>query len=370
MTEANLAPEFDEELAALQLIKLALAEDLGSRSDAWNDPGNEMPDVHSQSVALPASSPVADSGHRLSEVFSITTFDPILDGLPFPSVSQLDHDLTCAALVDADEMATIDVVVRREGVLSGGPVAELVFDQLDGMPTWEPLLPDGSFVAAQTVVARVFGPLRSLLIGERTALNFLMHLSGVATQTRKFVEAVAGTKAVILDTRKTLPGWRALEKYAVRCGGGTNHRMGLYDGVLIKDNHLAAWVRGQKSEVRGQLGTTIADAVRQARRVSPSRIAIEVEVDTLEQLRDALTAEPEIVLLDNMGPPMLREAVRLRDDLAPATRLEASGGITLSNVREIAETGVNRISIGTLTHSAPALDIAFDWPNGVSAGRD
>lgn len=277
--------------------------------------------------------------------------EDLADSLP----SALDRDLTCAALVDSSETATINVVVRREGVLAGSPVAELVFKRLDPTVRWETIVVDGSLVTAQTVVARASGSLRSLLIGERTALNFLMHLSGVATQTRKFADAVAGTKAVILDTRKTLPGWRALEKYAVRCGGGTNHRMGLHDGVLIKDNHLAAWVKRQGS-------ATIADAIRQARAVSPNGIAIEVEVDTLEQLRNALTGGPDIVLLDNMAPATLREAVRIRDETAPVTRLEASGGITLSNVREIAETGVDRISIGAVTHSAPALDMAFDWP--------
>ena len=279
----------------------------------------------------------------------------LAEDLAGSSTNELDRDLTCAALIDSSETATINVVVRCDGVLSGGPVAELVFKWLDPTVRWETIVADGSLVTTQSVVARASGPLRSLLIGERTALNFLMHLSGVATQARKFVDAVAGTKAVILDTRKTLPGWRALEKYAVRCGGGTNHRLGLHDGVLIKDNHLAAWVRGQGD-------ATIADAIRQARAVSPSGIAIEVEVDMLEQLRDALTAGPEIVLLDNMEPTTLLEAVRLRDEITPATQLEASGGITLSNVREIAETGVDRISIGALTHSAPALDIAFDWP--------
>ncbi len=321
-----------ERLAALRLIEAALSEDLGD-------------------AAMIGGTPV----DRLAEVFSVTTIDSLLDEMPDSLPSELDRDLTCAALIDPAETATINVVMRREGVLAGGPVAELVFGRIDPTVAWQSLVADGTFVAAQTIVARASGSLRSLLIGERTALNFLMHLSGVATQTRKFIDALTGTKAVILDTRKTLPSWRALEKYAVRCGGGTNHRMGLHDGVLIKDNHLAAWVR------RG--GTsTIADAVRQARSVSPSGIAIEVEVDTLEQLRDALAGSPEIVLLDNMGPPMLREAVRLRDEIVPATRLEASGGITLGNVREIAETGVDRISIGALTHSAPALDIAFDWP--------
>lgn len=326
-----------EQFAAQRLIEAALSEDLGDGATIGGGPLD-----------------------RLADVFSVTTIDSLLDEMPNALPSELDRDLTCAALIDPAETATINVVVRRDGVLAGGPVAELVFNRLDPTVAWKSLVADGTFVAGQTVVARASGSLRSLLIGERTALNFLMHLSGIATQTRKFVEAVAGMKAVILDTRKTLPGWRALEKYAVRCGGGTNHRMGLHDGVLIKDNHLAAWIRGQGSEARGP---SIADAVRQARSVSPNGIAIEVEVDSLEQLRDALAGSPEIVLLDNMGPPMLCEAVQLRNEIAPATRLEASGGITLGNVREIAETGVDRISIGALTHSAPALDIAFDWPN-------
>jgi nicotinate-nucleotide pyrophosphorylase (carboxylating) len=182
-----------------------------------------------------------------------------------------------------------------------------------------------------------------------------MHLSGVATLTRKFVDAAAGTKAVILDTRKTLPGWRRLEKYAVRAGGGTNHRMGLADGCLIKDNHLAAWRATNANR-------TIAEAVIEARQRVPKQIPVEVEVDTLEQLSDALAGNPEIVLLDNMDVPALRACVKLRDRLAPRVLLEASGGIRLANVAEIAAAGVDRISVGGLTHSAPALDLAFDWP--------
>jgi nicotinate-nucleotide pyrophosphorylase (carboxylating) len=329
-----------EERTALRLIESALAEDLGD-----------------------SAADRCTSNAGLADVFSVTTVDSILDAMPDSLPSELDRDLTCAALVDPTESVSIDVVVRRDGVLAGSPVAELVFHRLDPTTKWLPLVADGSVVKANTVIARASGLLRSLLIGERTVLNFLMHLSGVATQTRMFVEATTGTSAVILDTRKTLPGWRALEKYAVRCGGGTNHRMGLHDGVLIKDNHLAAWVRGQGSAVGGQ---TIADAVRRARCVSPGGIAIEVEVDTLDQLRDALAGGPDIVLLDNMNPTTLREAVCLRNELAPSVRLEASGGITLANVREIADSGVDRISIGALTHSAPALDIAFDWPNDLS----
>ena len=340
MSDAILRPlEFGivEERAALRLIELALAEDLG---DSATNKGS--------------------LNGAFANVFSVTTLDSVCDEMPDSLPGELERDLTCAALVDPTELASINVVVRRDGIMAGGPVAELIFSRLDPTVKWQPIVADGSFVTSQTVVARAVGALRSLLIAERTVLNFLMHLSGVATQTHQFVEQVTGTRAVILDTRKTLPGWRPLEKYAVRCGGGTNHRMGLHDGVLIKDNHLAAWVRGMGSAVGGQ---TIADAVRQARNVSPSGLAIEVEVDTLDQLRDALAGGPEIVLLDNMNSPTLRDAVRIRDEISPSVRLEASGGITLANVREIAESGVDRISIGALTHSAPALDLAFDWPN-------
>lgn len=263
-------------------------------------------------------------------------------------------DLTCQALIPEGDQAEVQVVARQAGVLAGMGVAALVFETLDPTVCWQSLLDDGADLNAGTVVATVAGPLRSLLSGERTALNFLTHLSGVATLTRQFVDAVAGTNAHVLDTRKTLPGWRVLEKAAVRAGGGRNHRMGLYDGVLIKDNHLAAW------SAAGD-GATIAEAVRQARQVAPAGVSIEVEVDTLEQLADALDAPPDIVLLDNMAPETLREAVALRDRTAPGVHLEASGGITLEIIGDIAATGVERISIGALTHSAPALDLAFDW---------
>ncbi len=308
----------DEQLAAARLIALALAEDLG--------------DV------------VISTANRQSKITSQK------------SQSWLSNDLTCTALVDPAATVTIDVVVRRSGIVAGGPVAESVFRELDSSVRWETLIADGLSVTPPSVMARVVGPLRSLLIGERTALNFLMHLSGIATLTRRFVDAVAGANTVILDTRKTLPGWRMLEKYAVRCGGGTNHRLGLHDGVLIKDNHLAAWVAASGS------ARSIAAAVRLAKDRSPAGVTIEVEVDTLEQFCDALAGGPDIILLDNMSPDELRSAVRLRNETVPQVRLEASGGITLENVREIAETGVDRISVGALTHSAPALDIAFDWP--------
>ena len=264
-------------------------------------------------------------------------------------------DLTCQALIGEAEQAAVQVVARQAGVLAGTPVAEMVFARLDDAVKWESHLPEGSRLEPGSVAATVSGPLRALLTGERTALNFLTHLCGVATLTRKFVDAVEETNAKILDTRKTHPGYRLLEKYAVRAGGGTNHRMGLYDGILIKDNHLAAWAEsGEES--------TIAEAIKQARNcVRKEGVSIEVEVETLEQLADALGGTPDIVLLDNMDVETLRKAVALRNQEAPNVLLEASGGVLLENVGEIAETGVERISVGALTHSAVALDLAFDW---------
>jgi nicotinate-nucleotide pyrophosphorylase (carboxylating) len=193
--------------------------------------------------------------------------------------------------------------------------------------------------------------MRALLTGERTALNFLQRLSGVATLTRRYVDA-AGSRAKILDTRKTTPGWRVLEKYAVRCGGGHNHRMGLFDGILIKDNHLAAL---------GREPGAITKAVSAARAEAGGGLPVEIEVDRLEQLEEALACRPEIILLDNMSDEQMREAVARRAAVAPGVQLEASGGITLERIPAIAATGVDRISVGALTHSAPALDIALDY---------
>ena len=263
-------------------------------------------------------------------------------------------DVTSPALIGEEDSGTVQVVAREEGVLAGGPVAQMVFAALDADVSWNALVCDGAALKRGSVAATVTGRLRALLSGERTALNFLTHLSGVATLTRKFVDAAACTRVNILDTRKTLPGYRLLEKYAVRCGGGTNHRFGLHDGVLIKDNHLAAWSASAETH-------SLSDAIRQARNSVSGHIPIEIEVDTLDQLRDALSAEPDIVLLDNMDVETLREAIRLRDEVAPLVQLEASGSVTLDNVAAIAQTGVERISIGALTHSAPALDLAFDW---------
>jgi len=261
-------------------------------------------------------------------------------------------DLTSQAVIPEALEGRGVFVVRAPGVLAGLPAAALVFATLDPRVRFESLLSDGQVVQPGSRLATVAGPMRSILSGERTALNFLQHLSGIATQTRRYVDAVAGLKCQVLDTRKTLPGWRLLEKYAVRCGGGHNLRMGLFDGVLIKDNHLAALGLGKKE---------IRTAIDAARRLHGPAVPIEVEVDNLAELDEALRCGPDIVLLDNMPPELMREAVRRRDAVAPRVLLEASGGVTLATVRAIAESGVDRVSVGALTHSAPALDIALDY---------
>jgi nicotinate-nucleotide pyrophosphorylase (carboxylating) len=251
-------------------------------------------------------------------------------------------------------------------LIAGLPVAEVVLAEVDCRLRWTPQVEDGALVAPGACVAKIEGPARGLLTAERTLLNFLGRLSGIATLTRKYVQAVSGTKARIYDTRKTTPGWRRLEKYAVRAGGGCNHRTGLYDAVLIKDNHLA-FAAGAASG--GRLAFSPADAIRKARHWVADRIPgrarsemiVEIEVDGLEQLEEVLAAGPDLVLLDNMSPAQLRQAVALRDAHWPEIELEASGGASLETVRAIAETGVDRISVGALTHGAASLDVGLDW---------
>ena len=264
------------------------------------------------------------------------------------------QDATSRALIPESARSRVQIVARQSGVLCGVPIGRMVLEQIDPQAEWTTVLDDGQVLAPEAVVAVLEGPVRSLLTAERTILNFMTHLSGVASLTRRFVEAVEASLADVLDTRKTLPGWRRLQKYAVRCGGGTNHRMGLWDAVLIKDNHLAALAESH--------GQSLADVVRTARENAPQSTPVEIEVDTLEQLVDALAGRPDVVLLDNMSCETMRQAAALRDHEAPEVRLEASGGVTLDSVAEIAKTGVERISVGALTHSAPALDLAFDWP--------
>lgn len=262
-------------------------------------------------------------------------------------------DPTTTSLIASETMAKVTIGSRAHGRLAGLPVIRLVLNALNADPEMTVFKHDGDVIAPGDVIVSLRGPLGLLLVAERTILNFLIHLSGIATVTSQYVDLVKGTKAVLLDTRKTLPAYRTLAKYAVRCGGGTNHRMGLYDGILIKDNHLAGW---RQQNPTGKL----ADAIHEARRRQPG-MKIEVEVDTLTQLADVLQARPEIVLLDNMTLDELRQAITMRDQFSPGLLLEASGGVNLKTVQGIAQTGVDRISVGALTHSAPALDLGFDW---------
>jgi nicotinate-nucleotide pyrophosphorylase (carboxylating) len=258
-------------------------------------------------------------------------------------------DVTSAATVPPGASAVAGVVARQPGVLAGLPAALAVLDAA-GIPPGaaEPLRCDGDRIERGTEVLRITAPLRELLTAERTLLNFLTHLSGVATTTRAWADAVAGTGCTVRDTRKTTPGLRQLEKYAVRCGGGVNHRMGLGDAVLVKDNHVAA-------------AGGIAAAIAAVRAAAPG-LPLEVECDTVDQVREALAAGAGLILLDNMSLADTRAAVALarRDPAAPATRLEASGGLRLDTARAVAETGVDFISAGALTHSSPALDLGLD----------
>ncbi len=253
-------------------------------------------------------------------------------------------DLTTNSIV-APDAATYGYIMAKEGgVVAGLPIAELVFRRFDPAFEFKVLARDGDKVRPGSILAEIAGQARAILTGERLALNFLRHMSGIATRTAGLVSLVEGTSARIVDTRKTTPGLRAIEKYAVRAGGGYNHRVGLYDGVLIKDNHL---------KVAGGIGP----AVKAARLGSPHTVKIEVEVEDLAGVREALTAGADIILLDNMEPEKMKEAVKI---IAGRALVEASGGISEENVRAAAAAGVDLISVGALTHSVKALDISLD----------
>jgi len=254
-------------------------------------------------------------------------------------------DLTTDLIVPATQTSRVTLVARKAGTISGLVAAQCAFRLVDPDLRFVPEAADGAQVGAGAKLAVIEGPTRGVLTAERVALNFVGHLSGIATATRALVDAVAGTRARIVCTRKTTPGLRALEKYAVRCGGGFNHRFGLDDAILIKDNHIAA-------------AGGIAPAVERARAGAAHMLKIEVEVDTLEQLEEALALRVDTILLDNMAPPDLAHAVALARGRAV---LEASGNVTVATVRAIAETGVDYISSGAITHSAPNLDVALDF---------
>jgi nicotinate-nucleotide pyrophosphorylase (carboxylating) len=254
------------------------------------------------------------------------------------------RDITTRLLFPKPVKAEAVIQAKQEGIIAGLPVAKVVFKQVDAGLRFKPIVEDGDRVKPGMIVAHLHGEGRSILKGERVALNFLQRLSGIATLTARFVETVKGTNVKILDTRKTTPGLRFLEKYAVRMGGGKNHRMNLSDGVLIKDNHIA-------------LAGSLKNAVQLAKKTAPRGSKIEVEASNLREVEEAVFAKADIILLDNMTVSQLREAVTRIEGRALT---EASGGINLKNVREIASTGIHFISIGALTHSSPALDLSLE----------
>lgn len=253
-------------------------------------------------------------------------------------------DITSAATIPAGARARLVIGAREAGILCGMDLAEEAFRAMDGAIEMRRLMTDGDRLAPGAIVAEVEGPAQAILSGERTALNFLMHLSGVASLTQTYAARIAHTKARVTCTRKTVPGLRALQKYAVRCGGGSNHRFGLDDAILIKDNHVA-------------VAGGVAEAVRRARAYAGHLVAVEVEVDTLEQLEEAMTAGPNAVLLDNMTPEQLARGVAI---VAGRAAVEASGNISLATIGAVAESGVDYISTSKITMSAPALDLGLD----------
>ncbi|MBQ4901670.1 carboxylating nicotinate-nucleotide diphosphorylase [Paenibacillus sp. Marseille-P2973] len=256
-------------------------------------------------------------------------------------------DVSTGVTIPAGHESKGIIHAKDSGVIAGIPVAQLVFEVVDPMLTFTPLVNDGDTVTKGTVLAEVEGSTHSILTGERLALNLLQRLSGIATRTRSFVEVLEGLPTRLVDTRKTTPGHRMLEKYAVRTGGGANHRFGLYDAVMIKDNHI-----------KGAGG--IAQAVGRARANIPHTMTIEVETESLEQVEEALAAGADIIMLDNMSPELMKEAVRRIKAKAPHVKTEASGNVSLQTVRGIAESGVDVISVGRLTYSFESLDISLD----------
>ena len=285
----------------------------------------------------------------VAELVERTLAEDLTGGAPLPSAPDLAvaHDVTSAATVPAGQLGTEDLVARADGVVAGLPVAARVFTRLAPGATLTAGAADGDRVTRGDVLLTVRGPVRALLAAERSALNIAGRASGIATLTRSWVDAVEGTGAVVLDTRKTTPGLRPLEKYAVRCGGGSNKRMGLYDVAMVKDNHVAA-------------AGSVAAAVAAVRERAP-RVAVQVEVDVPEQAVEAVDAGADFLLCDNMPPEVLREVVAL---VGGRAELEATGGLTLEVARAVAETGVDYLSVGGLTHSAPILDLALDLRAG------
>ncbi len=278
----------------------------------------------------------------MSETLNFRSIDPLIE-LAFEEDIGIG-DITTESTVPPTQQGSGTILAKTDGVIAGLPIAQRVFEKIDSHLEFRLLVVDGDYVESMTPIARVEGSAKSILTGERTALNFLQRLSGTATLTSRFVEATAKYNVKIIDTRKTTAGWRTIQKYAVRIGGGHNHRFGLYDGVLIKDNHIVA-------------AGGIAKAVERARAIVPHTMKIEIEVDTLDQVEEAVAAGADIILLDNMPVNFMKAAV---GEIGNEALTEASGGITLDQAEAVAATGVDLISVGALTHSAMPLDISLD----------
>ena len=275
-------------------------------------------------------------------MLNLRSLDPLID-LAFEEDIGIG-DITTESTVTPSQKGIGTLLAKSDGILAGLPIVERTFSKLDSGLSFHAFVNDGDTIRKGASIAEVRGNAKAILIGERTALNFLQRLSGVATLTSQFVKAVTAYDVQIVDTRKTTPGWRAIQKYAVRVGGGHNHRFGLYDGILIKDNHIVA-------------AGGISNAVKSARLAAPHTTKIEVEVETIDQVKEALDVKADILLLDNMAPEMMRQVVKIVDKRAIT---EASGGITLDNVQTVASTGVDIISVGALTHSAMPMDISLN----------
>jgi len=288
----------------------------------------------------------SEAAHKATEPGEVDLSARILEDIRRAIAEDVGSgDATTNSIVPPDARAEVQIVAKQSGVVAGLEVARRVFLEFDDQIAFRTRVNDGSPVTRGEVIADVSGSVRALLTAERTALNFLGRMSGIATLTHQFVEAVKGTAAVILDTRKTAPGLRTSDKLAVRLGGGQNHRHGLFDMILIKDNHI-------------DFAGSLKEAVRRVR-ASGTKLEIEVEARSIEEVREALEMKVERILLDNMTPEMMSEAVQLNQG---AAKLEASGNVNLSTVRKIAETGVDFISVGALTHSPPTFDVSLKWP--------
>ena len=309
---------------------------------------------------------MANENERVSRDFHQTVYNDQLRAdmrdliaLAIREDSADQGDITSLSLIPESAPGRAAVVARAKGVVAGTVFAQELLQLVDKNLDWEPVVKDGDVVEKGDTLGYISGPTLSMLTAERLLLNLVGRLSGVATLAKTYVDAVAGTNARVYDTRKTTLGWRTLEKYAVRCGGARNHRTGLFDAILIKDNHLA---------FGGITDFGPAEAVRRARKYLQERYAdraelpmLEIEVDSLEQLQQVLPEAPDVILLDNMSPEMMKQAVAMRDATGVRTELEASGGINLETARAKAESGVERISVGAITHSAKTFDIGLDW---------